>query len=165
MMHVLIADDDKRALSILASHLQRKGYTVTAVYNGIAARRVIERNPDIGLVILNWMLPGLDGLALSREIKRSGANIYTVVIVGRTFRSEVGNAFASWADRFVSKPLSPGGLSDLLGSTEATVNNSPRKAPGRTVPPIQHTAARHQRQGFEPCEYFMCNQNVTARWN
>ena len=165
MMHVLIADDDKRVLSILASYLTRWGRTVTAVCDGVAARRVIEQNPDIELVILNWMLPGLDGLALSRELKDAGANIQTVVMVGGSFRSEVENAFASWTDRFVSKPLNSEGLLVILESTEATVDNLPREAPDRTVSPVQHAAARHRRQGFEPCEYFLCKQNLTARWN
>jgi DNA-binding response OmpR family regulator len=165
MMHVLIADDDKRVLSTLASYLTRWGHTVTAVRDGIAARRAIEQNPDIGLVILNWMLPGLDGLALARELKDAGAKIDTVVMVGSAFRSEVGNTFVSWADRFVSKPLNSEGLADVLGLIEASVDNSSRENLGLIGPSVRRAATGRRGQGFEFCEYLSCKQDLTARWN
>ena len=118
-MHVLVADDNERALSILASRLIERGYVVTAARDGMAARSAIERNPDIRLVILNWMLPRLDGLTLSRELKEARANVYTVVVVGSHFWREVRDAFASWADRFVSKSLLLGALSAVLSSAQA----------------------------------------------
>jgi two-component system, OmpR family, response regulator len=164
-MHVLIADDDQRVLSMLSSYLARRGHTVTTLHGGLEVRGVIEQNSDIELVILNWMLPGLDGLVLSRELKDAGVNIQTVVMVGGSFRSEVENAFASWADRFVSKPLNSEGMSVLLESIEATVNNSSRKVSGRTVPLVRDVTAGNQWQEFKTSEDLLCKQNVTARWN
>ncbi|MCD6365668.1 MAG: response regulator [Planctomycetes bacterium] len=105
-MDVLVADDNEEVLSLLANTLTARGYTVTTVRDGIAALRAVERNPGIRLAILNWMMPGLDGLVVSKKLKANpAADIRTVVVVGRRFREEIGEAFSSWADYYISKPL------------------------------------------------------------
>ncbi len=118
-MHVLVADDDRGDLALLVSRLKEIGYVPRAVRGGPAALKAVQENPGIRLAILNWMLPGLDGLEVARELRRAKANIYTVVLVGRCFCEEANAAFGSWADEFAGKPLSPEALQALLERAEA----------------------------------------------
>ena len=162
-MHVLVADDDERALAVLVSGLSQLGYAVIAVRSGTAALKAVQRNPSIRLAILNWMLPELDGLALAAELKPGRANLYTVVVVGSRFCDEVRDAFASWADRFVAKPLSPGTLLGLLGPgrTGAAV----RQVPVPAAPAAgQAGCCGWGRRG--DCDTDLPpQQRATARWN
>ena len=162
-MHVLVADDNERALSILASRLIKRGYVVTTARDGMAARSAIERNPDIRLVILNWMLPRLDGLALSRELKESRANVYTVVVVGRHFCREVRDAFASWADRFVSKSVLLEALSAVLSSAQAA-DELPEMSP-RTLLPAKKTGPLGWRRDLPTDAYLFTDQSLIAQRN
>ena len=88
-MHVLVVDDDEGALELLVDRLREMGYVPQAVRSGTEALKAAQDNPGIRLAILNWMLPGLDGLEVAREFKHAGAEIYTVVLVGRCFCDEV----------------------------------------------------------------------------
>ena len=162
-MHVLVSDDNERALSILVSNFVNRGCVVTAARDGVAARRAIERNPDIRLVILNWMLPRLDGLALSRELKEAQANVYTVVVVGSHFWREVKDAFASWADRFVSKSLILGVLSAVLSSAEAG-DELPEVSP-RAVLPAKQAGPFDWQRDLPTDTYLFTDQSLIAQRN
>ena len=162
-MHVLIGDDDEQTLALMATALRQWGYVVTTACDGTAARSAIDQDPDIRAVILNWMLPGLDGLALARELKQAEANIYTVVLVGRSFCDEARAAFGVWADEFVGKPLCGKALRALLGRAEVTIKL--RDPPGRTAPPARQAATCHRRRGFGSGADLPASQRLNTKWN
>jgi len=141
-MHVLIADDDKQALSFLKGCLTAWGHTVTTARDGLAAIRALLRDPEITVAILNWMMPRMDGWRLSREIKankskigRGGAgNIHTIVVVGVSFCKVAREAFGSWADDYVGKPFDARELRASLLAAARAVGPSRQDDPTAPCP-------------------------------
>lgn len=126
-MHVLVAEDDTQVLAIVANCLSKWGYVVTAVRDGDSALKAFEQNPDIKLVVMNWMLPGADGIAVSREMKSRREAVQTIVVVGGRFCAEIRDAFRSWADHFVSRSL----LLNILQALSAPAGSA---APSERIP-------------------------------
>lgn len=102
---ILIVDDDARTCALLAEYLQCQGYTTLAVMNGLHVEPEVRR-VEPAVVLLDVMLPGLDGLEVCHRLRRfSGVPIIMVSgradEVDRTLGLEVG------ADDYVCKPFSP----------------------------------------------------------
>lgn len=71
MVHVLVVDDDTRLVEMLRRTLAYEGFTVSVAQSGDEALRLVtERRPD--LVVLDWLLPGLDGLAVVQRLRAAG---------------------------------------------------------------------------------------------
>jgi two-component system phosphate regulon response regulator OmpR len=70
--HLLVVDDDARIRGLLATFLRRQGFLVTAVDSAARARRVLG-GLAFDLVVLDVMMPGEDGLSLTRDLRRRGA--------------------------------------------------------------------------------------------
>lgn len=102
---ILLVEDDLRLASLVSTYLSRQGYEVDTVHRGDdAVRRIEESRPD--LVILDLMLPGMDGFAVCREARHA----YTGPILMLTAREEdmdqvVGLELG--ADDYVKKPVEP----------------------------------------------------------
>jgi DNA-binding response OmpR family regulator len=104
MAHVLVVEDEPQIAALVRENLQAEGYSVSVAGDGHTALRLLgERPPD--LVILDWMLPGLDGLEVCRRIRaRSITPILMLTARGeeldRVLGLEVG------ADDYLTKPFS-----------------------------------------------------------
>src|SRR5918992_105741 len=114
MPTILVVEDETDVNNLIRDHLQAEGYAVVQAFDGPAALRLVEeRRPD--LIILDWMLPGMDGLTVSRQIRR---NHLTPIImltargaeIDRVVGLEVG------ADDYVVKPF---GIRELLARVRA----------------------------------------------
>lgn len=69
MPHILIAEDDRDLSSLIKRHLEDEGNRVLQAFDGQSALEIVERDkPD--LLILDWMLPRLDGLEVARRVRR-----------------------------------------------------------------------------------------------
>jgi len=116
---VLLVDDDVVTVSLLSHCLQELGYEVTAVSDGLAARRLfrIHRFP---MVITDWEMPGLDGLELCREIRNLKLPSYTYIIMltSRHERRHLIEGLSAGADDFVSKPFDPDEIRAHLHTSE-----------------------------------------------
>ncbi len=66
--HILIVDDDREIRTLLGDYLQKNGYRTTAVADGKAMRRALDQS-HVDLIVLDLMLPGEDGLKLTRELR------------------------------------------------------------------------------------------------
>jgi putative two-component system response regulator len=103
---VLIADDDVSARRLLRRVLEGAGYRVDEAFDGTSARVALERSrPD--LLILDIHMPGTDGIALCRDVKRNPATSLMPIIhvTGSTSRDERLDALAAGSDEFVGKPF------------------------------------------------------------
>lgn len=69
-MKILIVDDDKDIVELLSIYVKNEGYEVERAYNGKEAITKLNTNPDIGLMILDIMMPQMDGLAVVREVRK-----------------------------------------------------------------------------------------------
>jgi len=111
---VLLVDDDPTVSDVVARYLEREGYDVVLAADGYAALDVAAtKNPDI--VVLDIMLPGLDGLAVCRKLRETTS---TPVILLTALGSETDRiaGLEIGADDYVTKPFSPRELVLRVGS-------------------------------------------------
>ncbi len=101
---ILIIEDDATISDLVAYNLSRAGYQVRKETNG---RNGLEAalSDEVDLVLMDLMLPGLDGLAATREIKRQKPDLPVVMLTARDERGEVLEGFDTGADDYVTKPF------------------------------------------------------------
>ena len=101
---ILIADDDERPRQLLAHYLKSWGFTVTECRDGLEAANLLEAVNAPSLAIIDWMMPGLEGVEICRRIRRlPGPRPYTYVILV-TGNSDAAAGLQAGADDFVNKP-------------------------------------------------------------
>ena len=102
---VLVVDDDIKTVELVKLYLNRDGYKVLTAYDGIEALRLAqEGHPD--LIVLDLMLPGLDGLQVCRTL-RSESDVPIIMLTARTTEQDRLTGLDSGADDYVTKPFSP----------------------------------------------------------
>ena len=106
--HILIIEDERPIREMIAFGLRRAGFEVSEAADSQAARRLVaDRQPD--LMLIDWMLPDMSGLELTRAFKREEGTRHVPIIM-LTARSEEGDKVAglnSGADDYITKPFSP----------------------------------------------------------
>ena len=104
-VRVMVVEDEKNLASLLRKYLEREGFEVHEAPDGHAALEVAGRmEPDV--VVLDWMLPGLDGMEVLRELRRfSGA--YVIMLTARTEEVDRIVGLSTGADDYLTKPFSP----------------------------------------------------------
>jgi two-component system, cell cycle response regulator len=106
-MKVLIADDEAVSRRLLEASLRRWGYEVIVANDGVEAARIL-RSPDAPkLVILDWLMPGIDGVQLCREIRQQKQEPYTYILLltGKRAKCDVIEGLEAGADDYVVKPF------------------------------------------------------------
>lgn len=111
-MKILIADDDRMSLLYLQDVLEDWGFEVIAVPDGQQAHDILFGAAPPMLAILDWMMPGIDGIDLCRLIRSNGNGRYTylIVLTSRTETEFTVEAMNAGADDFIGKPFHPGEL-------------------------------------------------------
>ncbi|WP_328470527.1 response regulator [Actinoplanes sp. NBC_00393] len=112
---VLVVDDDEGVRELIAFLLQRAGYRAVTATDGPEALRIFtDTRPD--LVILDMVMPGLDGVSVCERIRADAATAAMPVVMmsGRATKTEIASAFASGAVEYLDKPVHPGELISLL---------------------------------------------------
>ena len=107
-MKVLVADDDPGSLLVARAAVKRSGHDCLTAADGDEAWALyLEHQPDV--VVTDWMMPGMDGLALCRAIRARGADLYTyiVLLTSQGSRDDVLAGLEAGADDYVTKPLDP----------------------------------------------------------
>jgi two-component system, cell cycle response regulator len=105
-MKILIAEDDKVSLRILQKNISEWGYEIAVAGNGEDALRAL-RGSDVRLAILDWMMPGVNGLELCRFIRREGGPnyVYLILLTSRDRRQDIVEGLESGADDYMTKPV------------------------------------------------------------
>ena len=103
---ILLADDDATLRYGLTVQLERWGYDAVVCEDGIAARQVLETDPP-QVAILDWSMPGVDGITLCREIRAtpSLSRIYVVLLTARDRLDEIVAGLEQGADEYIVKPF------------------------------------------------------------
>lgn len=106
-MKLLIAEDDPASRGILTSVLRKKGYEVTAAADGLEAWNHLQDRGPYDLALLDWEMPGMDGIELCRRIRamRKSSYTYVILLTGRCETVETVEAFEAGADDYISKPM------------------------------------------------------------
>jgi DNA-binding response OmpR family regulator len=104
MAHILVVEDEVDLNNLLKKHLEEEGHSVTQAFDGVAALEMVAaQKPQ--LIILDWMLPHLDGLSVCRELRKN----YLMPVIMLTARNEEIDRLLGLevgADDYIAKPFS-----------------------------------------------------------
>ena len=128
---ILVVDDDVKTVQLVKLYLDRDGYRVLTAYDGIEALRLArEGHPD--LIVLDLMLPGIDGLEICRTL-RNESDVPIIMLTARVTDQDKLAGLDLGADDYVTKPFSPRELA-------ARVRTVLRRLPGERGPAeIKHS--------------------------
>lgn len=106
-MRVLIAEDDPPSRRTLELVMKKWGYEVTVCSDGEEAWRALQGNDPPRLAILDWMMPGLDGLEVCRRVRQQGDRtpVYLMLLTARAGREDVICGLQAGADDYIKKPF------------------------------------------------------------
>jgi len=105
---VLCVDDDPATQVVLSGIIEDAGWQPELALNATVARQTLEANPNIQVVLLDWMLPDGSGVDLCRELKAvSGASLYVILVTVRGEPEDVETGLDTGADDYLVKPVSP----------------------------------------------------------
>ena len=122
---VLVVDDDVKTVELVKLYLNRDGYRVLTAYDGLEAlRRAREGHPD--LIVLDLMLPGMDGLEVCRTLRKE-SDVPIIMLTARTTDHDRLTGLDLGADDYVTKPFSP---RELAARVRAVL----RRIPGERGP-------------------------------
>jgi two-component system cell cycle response regulator len=121
-MKILIADDEPVARRLLEKTLQQLGHEVTVVANGRDALAHLLAPEGPRIAIIDWMMPGTDGLGVCRAVRqRSTPYVYVILLTARDRPEDIVEGLEAGADDFLSKPLDAGHLRARLRSGERVI--------------------------------------------
>jgi two-component system, cell cycle response regulator len=111
-MQILIAEDDPVSRRLLEATLVGWGHQVTVTNNGQQAMSVLRGSDPPKLAILDWMMPGLDGVEVCRRLRKARKEdyVYVIVLTGRTHADDILECMVAGADDYITKPFKAGEL-------------------------------------------------------
>lgn len=116
---VLVVDDEKPLRDFVRRNLEARGYKVACASNGLEALAIFD-NEQIGLVILDIMMPHLDGLETTRRI-RAESRVPIIILSAMGEEADKVRAFDLGADDYLTKPF---GVGELMGRIQAVLRRS-----------------------------------------
>ena len=110
MKKVLILEDEVSIRSFVVINLKRAGYDVVEAGTGEEALELLKSNPDVGVAILDIMLPGIDGVEVCRSIRATDKKIGIIMLTARSQEMDKITGLMTGADDYMTKPFSPAEL-------------------------------------------------------
>ena len=105
-MKILVVDDDKEIVELLSIYVKNEGYEVEKAYNGKEALTKLHTNPDIALMILDIMMPEMDGMEVIKEVRKD-SQIPILVLSAKSEDLDKIQGLIQGADDYVTKPFNP----------------------------------------------------------
>lgn len=108
-IRILIAEDDPTSCLVLERYLQQWGYDVSVARDGLDAWTLIENGDAPSLIILDWMMPGMDGVEICQKLRGLifHTRPYVIFLTARSEMPDMESAFSCGADDFIRKPFDP----------------------------------------------------------
>jgi len=177
MDHILVVDDEPAIVTVLRDRLEREGFAVAAVASGEETLAHVEAEP-VDLIVLDLMLPGIDGFEVLRQLRGAGHAVPVIVLSARDEDVDVIVGLEMGADDYVAKPFNPRELSarvravlrrqaevralqsEVADMREALVSDEeafPGGAGLRFDPPSRRAWFRGQPLELRPREYDLLN--------
>lgn len=121
---VVVIDDEKSVVNLLRTILEMDGYHVYEALTGPIGLGVVDAvDPDV--VLLDVMMPAMDGVEVCRRLKASHPGLPVVILTARDDRDLERRCYEAGAAHFMTKPLAPGQLTDVIKGLE---NGRPRSS-------------------------------------
>lgn len=141
MKKIIVADDEARIRRLVCDFLRKEGYEPLEADDGDVALELFRQNPDTALLIVDIMMPNMDGWTLCREIRKvSGVPVIFLTARSQEFDELMG--FEAGADDYVTKPFSPAVLMKrvelLIKRTSANIFKNCKTAGSLTIDEDAH---------------------------
>ncbi len=166
---ILVVDDESRMRKLVKDFLAREGYTVLEAGDGMEAMDVFYEDKDIALVILDVMMPKMDGWQVCREIRES-SKVPIIMLTARSEERDELQGFELGVDEYISKPFSPkilvARVNAILRRTFGTDGGDVLNAGGITIDKAAHIVKIDGKpvdlsfKEFELLAYFVENQGI-----
>lgn len=123
-MKVLIADDEPISRRLLEILLNKWGYDVMAATNGHEAWQLLKANHHPKIAILDWMMPGMDGLQVCRQLRQreNSSSTYVLMLTAKQEKEDMEGCFQAGADDFLAKPFAAQDLRARLRAAERIID-------------------------------------------
>lgn len=148
-MHVLLVEDDRMALLIISTMLNDLGYRVETAENGAEAYAMLRENPQrADFVLTDRFMPALDGLGLTRRLKREAPtrHLPIIMLTGTGDAASVAEGIEAGVMQYLTKPVDPVLLKQVLGATVRQIEQ--HRATAQTLQSHQAGFANIQRIDF-----------------
>ena len=166
---ILVVDDESRMRKLVKDFLARQGYTVLEAADGMEAMDYFYADKDIALIILDVMMPRMDGWQVCREI-RMHSKVPIIMLTARSEERDELQGFDLGVDEYITKPFSPkilvARVEAILRRTQGSGNADEISAGGIVVDKAAHTVMSDGSpvdlsfKEFELLTYFMENQGI-----
>ena len=166
---ILVVDDESRMRKLVKDFLARQGYTVLEAADGMEAMDYFYEDKDIALIILDVMMPKMDGWQVCREI-RMHSKVPIIMLTARSEERDELQGFDLGVDEYISKPFSPkilvARVEAILRRTQGNGNTDEISAGGIVVDKAAHTVMSDGSpvdlsfKEFELLTYFIENQGI-----
>ena len=166
---ILVVDDESRMRKLVKDFLTREGYTVLEAGDGMEAMDIFYENKDIALIILDVMMPKMDGWQVCREIRES-SKVPIIMLTARSEERDELQGFDLGVDEYISKPFSPkilvARVNAILRRTRGTTGGDVIEAGGIRMDKAAHIVEIDGKQielsykEFELLSYFMENAGI-----
>ena len=128
---ILVVDDEPSIANLVVSYLRKEGYEVYRAADGPAGLKAARSyKPD--LILLDIMLPGMDGLEVLRQI-RTESNVYVILLTAKTEEFDQVIGLSVGADDYVTKPFSPRALTARVKAALRRLQAAPVQAEGAVL--------------------------------
>lgn len=167
-MNILIAEDDPVTCRKLEVVLSKRGYDVVVARDGNQAFDILINDGAPQLAILDWMMPGMDGVDICKKIetRKTGQYIYIILVTSKTEKEDIAAGLDAGADDYVTKPFSAKELHARVrvGERILTLQNNLAEHVAKLEDALSSV---HQLQGLLPicayCKKIRDDQNYWQR--
>ncbi len=166
---ILVVDDESRMRKLVKDFLSREGYTVLEAADGVEAMDIFYEDKEIAMVILDVMMPRMDGWQVCREIRES-SKVPVIMLTARSEERDELQGFELGVDEYISKPFSPkilvARVNAILRRTRGTDGGDVISAGGIVIDKAAHIVKIDGKsidlsyKEFELLAYFIENQGI-----
>ena len=168
-MKILVVDDERRMRKLVKDFLTRAGYQVLEAGDGMEAMDLFYEDKDISLIILDVMMPKMDGWQVCREV-REHSKVPIIMLTARSEERDELQGFELGVDEYISKPFSPKILVARVGAILRRINGTDMSdildAGGIKIDKAAHSVMIDDKpidlsyKEFELLTYFVENQGI-----
>lgn len=162
-MKILLAEDDKQMQKILKIYLENEGYEVRVASDGEEGLGFVTEE-EFDLVILDWMMPKMDGVTLCREIRQMNLPVKIIMLTAKNSSTDELRGLVAGADDYISKPFDISVLlvrikkmiksEKILAFDQLTLNPETREV--KIISDIINLTKKE----YDLLHYFMQNKNI-----
>ena len=136
MRKILVIEDEDSIRSFIVINLKRAGYAVTEASSGEDAFEVWAQNPDILLMVVDVMLPGIDGYEICRRVRARGSEIGIIMLTARAQEMDTVMGLMTGAVVYITKPFSPAELTARIDALMRRLTGSTAQSDELSSPPF-----------------------------